>query len=924
MIIKTSIFKLGNFTLQPRTYYTQIKNKKDLPVKILQFLPNKLPDRKYFIIDHTVTSQGVEHLYGTIGKKQAIIYLIQQIKSEFKKLKTEYPNYENIIIFNIINEDGLYDIIRQFPIISKVETLNFFDRIGLVAVCVGTDATTFIPILHFDQKGDAEFLKNNLVKVSKALSLAVPPEINIKDSTEAPPVDGAAPISPTAAETDPQNPPPALNDITTNIINDTISDNIKKDLESEMFKITAEVDSARLSKVLKNYKIQDEIVANNIKLVVNEYLEKNKNKEIEKKNLEDVVLKSIHFSLFGTDEVKDIYKANPELLISKLEESETFSKHITYPEPIHQISLVSPKDVVQINRITGPVRHKFEFNENIHSNIKTLFKSLEQKTNFPVKVQKFSYDYYDDNLNRFIEYTITLKNISGGAPEPYDVKIRIPALVNDKYFKLNGQEYILSSQQFLHPLTKDKNSEARFLSHYGMIRLRTVNMRFNISQIDEVINYIRLKYPILIDSIDTDINGKVSKIQFIDPKQTIIDLNSSTPFKNTEKEIYLEESQYFIKDLKTQKSQKVNKSEYIFDYLLNLIKDIDPNEELKKSKKSIPYLEVFVMSRKMAFIIYLWQQIGLINALTKFNIKYEIAAAPSLGVPDVNLLLNNGNYLYIYGDTKKEELIVNGLLTLPKDIHFTDEQLNDKTALDNYINEKYGTRTIETLNLATANFIDPVTNSLLQYQDLPDNLIDIVCGPLTDKLLNDSVDALNDLRTLRVRQSEQMTHILYKELSMAHNKYTRDLQYGIENATMYLDPNYVSDNLIGKHMHAGNDGGSALTYVNMHNPVDEITQSSKIIKTGVGGVPSKRSFNKFHRGIHPTYIGNIGAHESTEYSNVGLINFHTLGSVISNRYGFYGNVYIDPESDHMNSLGIGEALIPFVDQFDSDRLFLAR
>jgi hypothetical protein len=78
----------------------------------------------------------------------------------------------------------------------------------------------------------------------------------------------------------------------------------------------------------------------------------------------------------------------------------------------------------------------------------------------------------------------------------------------------------------------------------------------------------------------------------------------------------------------------------------------------------------------------------------------------------------------------------------------------------------------------------------------------------------------------------------------------------------------------------------------------------------VGGVPSKRAFNKYHRGIHPTYIGNIGAHEATEYSNVGLINYHTLGSVISNRYGFYGNIYIDPESDHMNSLGVGEALVP--------------
>jgi hypothetical protein len=289
-----------------------------------------------------------------------------------------------------------------------------------------------------------------------------------------------------------------------------------------------------------------------------------------------------------------------------------------------------------------------------------------------------------------------------------------------------------------------------------MIRLRTVNMKFNISQIEDIVNYIKLKYPILIESSEVDINGKITKAIFIDPKQTVLDFNSSTPFKNNEKEIYFEENNYFLKDLKSGKSQKVNKSEYIFEQLSQMIRDVAPNEDLKKSKKSLPYLEIFVMSRKLPLIIWLWQQIGLINAFTKLNIKYEIAQVPTMGVPDVNLVLENGGYLYVYGNNKREELIVNGLLSLPKGFTLTSDKLNDKTVLDDYINEKFGSRTVNTLNLATANFIDPVTDSLLKYQDLPGNLIDVCIGPLTNKLLNDNVDAPNDLRSLRVRQSEQM------------------------------------------------------------------------------------------------------------------------------------------------------------------------
>ena len=104
-------------------------------------------------------------------------------------------------------------------------------------------------------------------------------------------------------------------------------------------------------------------------------------------------------------------------------------------------------ELISLNKITGPCRHKFEFSNNIHTHVEKLFKTLEDKTN-PIEVLGIKHTIKDNNLNRYIEYEITLKN-KVGFKEPYTIKLNVPYLINDRYFKLNGKEYILSSQQFL-------------------------------------------------------------------------------------------------------------------------------------------------------------------------------------------------------------------------------------------------------------------------------------------------------------------------------------------------------------------------------------------------------------------------------------------------------------------------------------------
>jgi DNA-directed RNA polymerase subunit beta len=162
---------------------------------------------------------------------------------------------------------------------------------------------------------------------------------------------------------------------------------------------------------------------------------------------------------------------------------------------------------------------------------------------------------------------------------------------------------------------------------------------------------------------------------------------------------------------------------------------------------------------------------------------------------------------------------------------------------------------------------------------------------------------------------------------MAHNKYSDSLKFNDSDARIKFDDSYLMKHITGKHEHASTSGGtSILDYVAPFSPVDEIMKASKVVRTGRGGLPTKRAAVKAHRNITESYIGNISCNSTTESGDVGLTNHHTLGVLLSNKYGQYGHLELETLklNDNMGSLAIDEALTPFNSQLDSGRMILAR
>lgn len=164
----------------------------------------------------------------------------------------------------------------------------------------------------------------------------------------------------------------------------------------------------------------------------------------------------------------------------------------------------------------------------------------------------------------------------------------------------------------------------------------------------------------------------------------------------------------------------------------------------------------------------------------------------------------------------------------------------------------------------------------------------LLAGPTLDMLLNQKPDSLTDLKIYRTRMSEIILRILYKQLSRAANSYAHRVEFGDQDARLMLVPEYVINEFLGKNppdQSVEKSAGSVIELTQSVNPIDELILSSKVIKTGPGGLQSRDEFTPAHRNIHPSQIGNISAVSTPESANVGIITHHTLSPLILNKYG---------------------------------------
>ena len=905
-IVPNRKFRIDRVTIDGRIHYYDVKktytSMKGRKIRILNSVPRrkgiqikkKTPftvkkNNSFIFYDASVWIKAYEITTKRLGKKMATVMFIEEWAQLYRKLKTPNPVIEICPIFVMNSAESTLKNLLEYGkqlFSNKYKNEQLFDNIVLF-----NSLNSFsLPIL-VKSRAENVFLLNN---ANKFISFIDSLQIKTEIENSVPPVDKEK-ENLTLKEKVISNP------ITQGIVNKlSTTKKIVSKIDPDSAQITEyQLNKTELRRILRKHKITDPDLIITVKSALDQYLNTH-DEQISKDEAELIVLKAVNYFVHGTDEIPDKYLSNPQLLFNKLHQTDVYKKKLNIPElPEYTIF---PKDIIDINYTTGQHRQEYEFKESIHKNMKKLFSTLENTINYPVKVKKIKHDVIDDNNNRLIQYTVTLQNVD--TKLEYDVKLNVPAIVNEKYFKLGGNLYVMSSQHFLKPITKTEKSKVRLLTNYAPITIEIKNLKFEPSDLPSLIEYVNIRYPNIIKSYSEN------QIKFSDG--TAININSDNLYMIGNKTIVrwdTDKNSY----VNVSTGERINKGKYefIFEKVREKVQAVNPKEKFTRNVKSIPYFQVYLMGIQLPLIYYLWQQKGLLTALNNNGIDYEITDNPkgSIIIPT-----KDNQYLVVKPEGIKQELLANGLLA--HNIKEPIINLDDKEAINDLLLQHYGSRSVYYMNLVTENEIDPITKELLEFENLPTNLPALLSGPCIDKLLNQKPDSLADLKIYRSRLSEMILNLMYSQIKQAHNHYVSKRGFGQDDAKIIFDPDYIINNILET---------GVLQNTMSTNPIEEIMLASQVIKTGkgVGGVPTLRAIKPEHRNIHPSQLGIMSANATPEYQRVGVTVHHTLTPTIINEYGSYG---VKTDIDNIsgwNNLAMSEALVPFQNQMDSDRLVLA-
>lgn len=841
--------------------------------------------RDYYFYDLSLFSQAMKHFGETRGPRLVARRIIPLISREYQKLKNKYPQIKFELLWLMKDTNGvLFQIIeniRTFLPRRMMRNMPLYDNYLLVS----NSNRAIIPIMYKDRQGKNEF---SWVNINRLEGLLYTQET-------ADQIQGETPVEheieePEAEEL--QTPETPFERIAQALrTSKMITANVEED------ELEVKLDNRKLATILRRYKIKDPDIVANVRASLDQYIQL-KGDKLSQEEAESVVFRAVHYSIFGTDEIQPEFLSKPEKLLKRLEGVRAHQTQLLFDENTKTSNLINPKDIIDINHTTGVWRQKEEFEKSIHTNIKKLFKSLENVSDNPITVKKIQHKVVDDNLNRIIRYTVTLQNTAGGFTEPYDVHLDIPTVINDRYLKLNGVTYITPVQQFMKPVTKTNKDEVRILTNYHTATLKIKNMKFSPTEIKEIINYIKIKYPNLISE-----HVENEYIKFND--NTILYFTGNTIYQSPNIVIRYNKENQRLED-QNGNPIKSKRIEYIYNIFIEKIQHANPEDTLAKTKKSIPYFDIHIGGLELPFITYLWQQKGLLSALNDFGVDYEITNSKK-GKYNVNY---RDQFLSIYPENKREILFCNGLLAFR--INKNIQELDNPTEIHDLIDQNLGQNSTYNLRLMNEHMIDPITKELLEFEGLPTSLSNLLTTHTIEKLMNEEVEHISNLKAYRARLSEMFLTMMYSQIKMAHSEYRGKVMTGDEQAKLFLRPEFIIGEIYKSKI---------LNYTEPTNPIDEINLSSKTIKTGPKGVPGKRSFRKEHRNIHDSHIGNLGANATGE-ATAGLDVAHTLTPAIMNEYGGYGRK--NPGGlTGWDTLSMTEALTPFMNEIDSDRMVMA-
>lgn len=614
------------------------------------------------------------------------------------------------------------------------------------------------------------------------------------------------------------------------------------------------------------------------------------------------------------------------------------------------------EEIVGMTTLSGYDRQKQELKDNVDIKMIDLFKSLENDKDINIKIKDIKIGLVDEYNNRYKLYKARIEHPNFGKTfnKPYELQLKVPYTIEDKYIKINGNNYIMINQLFPKPLHKINQNLVRLYTHFNTGSFFIANSANSENSIQELENNTILNLKKLSSeknsniTITTEHFTNEEKINYIDKynfpklsfmtfkyskikinkldKSFLINLDDKTEFNdsilknkyivylektgnNIEQYSYIEDNQIItVKDNEIHKEDLKFLDQFLFDKIHNISIVTLKKDLYKKSKSSTP---TFMMSlpgiKNKSIFLYLIFILGFDNACKKLNIKYT-----NTDKRDTNATLSfkfKNGYLNLFADNKFKEMMINGLKLINKSLLSTYE-FNATTITDSFVDKYYtkdlGYQAYKYRELANK-FIDNSTKKALAEGNYKDNLIDLISSTIPEMLTNRNLKNTNEIDNYRLRMSETISNVAYEVLQRAVTNFKTKKEN--PNEKIDIDKNYIFTNLIS---------AGILQETISINPLEELMLTMKVTKTGVGNA-RKNMITLERRDLNPSYFGIISPTATNEYGGIGSNQTLTNGFILQDYEGGISKKKFDNNSNSFENLSPVESLSPFFEYDDTTR-----
>lgn len=543
---------------------------------------------------------------------------------------------------------------------------------------------------------------------------------------------------------------------------------------------------------------------------------------------------------------------------------------------------------------------------------------------YPISIRDISIEDVSTSEDFIYTYNVDLEYINGKRSK---LKFDVPKLKNHKYMMLRGNKKNISSQCFLMPVSKTESDTVQLVSNYNKIFIRRYGASSGKSNIyvDYIIKFFKKyngnqvtfiegdnsvicnRYDLPIDYVD--LASQFSKIEINNSDGMVIYFNIDELKKDAKEEIDFKKgipyaigkgskTVYYWKPEHEPEDDKVFKSgtfaERIMWALMQDAESLKLFESFKPSTK-YTYSKASILSSDIPVIILCGYAEGLTKTLDKSGIEYEFVEKKGKLDWAHDFIKFNDGFL-VYKITASSSMLLNGL----KESNTEEYSIGDINKRSMYIDfiEQYGGRLkCDGLDNFYDCMIDPITESILVYKNLPTNYVELLLYA-NNLLVDNSFVNHGDMSGRRLRRNELIAAYAYKALSKAYGDYATSMKHGRETI-LSMKQSAIVDMIL-----VDNTAGD----LSIINALGEKESYDTVTYKGLSGNNSDRSYKLDKRGYDESMINVLGM--STGFAGtVGINRQATLNCNVDTVRGFI-KPPSDKEMNSVNTLCMSEALTP--------------